>query len=62
MVRAIDSLLNNPELVQRVSSNGRKLAEKSGWTAVRKDLESLFAEVLNKKQLGKSKSLIEIIH
>ena len=43
MVRAIQSLLKNPELAARLSANGRCLAEQSSWDRVRQPWEELFA-------------------
>ena len=53
MVCAIDSLLKNPELTERLSVNGHKLAEKSSWENVRTKWEELFQEIqLGEKERG----------
>jgi glycosyltransferase involved in cell wall biosynthesis len=46
MADAVCSLIENPELAERLSRNGRLLAEKSAWERVRVEWENLFAEVL----------------
>lgn len=48
MADAIVRLLNDDELSQRLSTNGRKLAERSSWEEVRPQWEQTFAEVLQK--------------
>lgn len=58
MVEAVRSLLENPELAQKISQGGRTLAEHSGWTAVRRGWEKLFAEVLKKKVKNSSPSFV----
>ena len=45
MVAAILQLLNEPNLAANLSNNGRRLAEKSAWEAVRQQWEALFEEV-----------------
>lgn len=53
IVSAIDSLLKNGELAERLSLNGRKLAEKSSWENVRMQWEELFREIqLGRKEPG----------
>jgi glycosyltransferase involved in cell wall biosynthesis len=49
MAEAVCSLIENPELAERLSTNGRLLAERSEWDAVRPEWEKLFKEVLQKK-------------
>lgn len=49
MAAAILSLLNDPQLAQSISDNGRRLAERSDWTSVRECWEELFAEISNRK-------------
>lgn len=49
MANAIKTLLNNPHLTERLSRNGRLLAENSAWTSVRKYWEALFLEILAQK-------------
>lgn len=46
MAKAVIGLLNDPETTERLSGNGRKLAEESAWKAVRKLWEELFEEIL----------------
>lgn len=48
MVEAVEELLSDPELAGKISRNGRRLAEKSIWTAVRPMWEQLFEKVLVK--------------
>ena len=50
MVGAIDSLLKNPELVERISLNGRALAERSSWENVRTLWLDLFDEIGREKR------------
>lgn len=49
MVEAVETLLENPDLSERLSRSGRRLAEKSGWHSVKKLWTDLFDEVLNRK-------------
>ncbi len=49
MAAAILLLLNDPQLAQHISENGRRLAEKSDWTSVRESWADVFSEMLNKK-------------
>jgi glycosyltransferase involved in cell wall biosynthesis len=49
MVESVKLLLKDSNLAQKLSRNGRKLAERSGWKNVRADWEKLFAEVLQSK-------------
>jgi glycosyltransferase involved in cell wall biosynthesis len=44
---AIKSLLEDSQFANKLSTNGRVLAEKSAWTNVRIEWEKLFAKVLN---------------
>jgi glycosyltransferase involved in cell wall biosynthesis len=46
MVRAVKSLLRNPDLASRLSANGRSLAERSSWPSVRTQWDSLFDEMM----------------
>jgi glycosyltransferase involved in cell wall biosynthesis len=48
MAAAIARLLNDNELSQKLSLNGRKLAERSSWEEVRPQWEQVFAEVSQK--------------
>jgi glycosyltransferase involved in cell wall biosynthesis len=45
MVKSVVSLLENPRLTEKISRNGRKLANRSDWQEVKKDWEKLFAEI-----------------
>jgi glycosyltransferase involved in cell wall biosynthesis len=47
MAGAILRLLRDPELAGRLSRNGRLLAERSAWEAVRPQWTTLFAEVMS---------------
>lgn len=49
MVDAVKLLLNDSDLAQKLSANGRMLAERSAWTAVRARWEEVFADVLCKR-------------
>jgi glycosyltransferase involved in cell wall biosynthesis len=46
-VDAVERLLSDQRLAERLSTNGRRLAERSDWPNVRKMWEALFDEVLN---------------
>jgi glycosyltransferase involved in cell wall biosynthesis len=48
MLRAVRRLLAEPGLFQRLSVNGRRLAERSSWEQVRPMWEQLFAQVLGR--------------
>lgn len=50
MVEAVKSLLNDSNLSQRLSQNGRRLAEQSSWNTVRGEWERLFATVMSERQ------------
>jgi glycosyltransferase involved in cell wall biosynthesis len=45
MAAAVERLLGDEELAQRLSVNGRRLAERSAWTAVQPQWERLFQEL-----------------
>jgi L-malate glycosyltransferase len=45
MVAAVRRLLTEPGLAARLSSNGRKLAERSDWSRVRPQWESVFGQI-----------------
>ncbi len=47
MVAAVRRLLDEPALVERLSRNGRALAESCGWVAVRELWATVFKEVLH---------------
>jgi glycosyltransferase involved in cell wall biosynthesis len=51
MAEAILRLVGDPQLAERLSSNGRKLAEASSWEQVRVRWERLFAE-LDRRAVG----------
>lgn len=46
MAAAVGRLLDEPQLVRRLSANGRELAESSAWPAVRGQWQALFRDVL----------------
>jgi len=46
MVKAIRRLVADPELVSRLSVNGRRLAERSSWQRVKPQLEKLFEQLM----------------
>jgi hypothetical protein len=48
LVAAIRRLLSDADLAGRLSTNGRRLAERSGWEAVRPEWEELFAGLLRR--------------
>lgn len=48
MCEAVKRLLNDPDLVERLSANGRQLAERSAWERVRPLWEQVIAEVMAK--------------
>ncbi|MGH9947080.1 MAG: glycosyltransferase family 4 protein [Pyrinomonadaceae bacterium] len=52
MSNAVESLLENSELAERLSIKGRKMAEQSSWEIVRTEWEELFDNILR----GKKKS------
>lgn len=47
MAEAISNLIVDPELCERLSQNGRSLAERSSWASVCRSWEELFARVLS---------------
>ena len=49
MARAVIELMNNNDLAERLSRNGRILAERSAWHTVRESWEELFEQILNGK-------------
>ena len=51
MVRAVLRLLSEPDLVARLSSNGRQLAQKSSWDNVRPLWEAVFRQVMEGDRL-----------
>lgn len=55
MANAVIMLLENKELVERLSKNGRLLAERSSWEAVRVEWEKLFDELINNRVRIKAK-------
>jgi glycosyltransferase involved in cell wall biosynthesis len=52
MVAAVERLLETPELVARLSREGRRLAERSNWDVVRPQWEALFDEVIGRRRGG----------
>lgn len=50
MVKAVKSLLNDSTLSQKLSQNGRRLAEQSSWSTVRGEWERLFSNVMSERQ------------
>lgn len=56
MADAIRTLLKDADLAERLSQNGRFLAERSAWTSVRKCWEEAFEEILARKDRTKSES------
>jgi L-malate glycosyltransferase len=46
MAEAVFRLLETPDLAERLSSNGRKLAERSSWEYVRTEWDNLFASIM----------------
>jgi glycosyltransferase involved in cell wall biosynthesis len=48
MARAIHRLITEPELAERLSANGRRLAERSSWEQIRPAWEQVFADLINK--------------
>ncbi len=48
MVKAVKSLLDNPDLTRKISQNGRNLAENSSWTKVRADWQQLFEKAVRR--------------
>jgi glycosyltransferase involved in cell wall biosynthesis len=46
MTNAVNSLLRDPELTEKLSKNGRALAELSSWKMVRICWDELFAEIM----------------
>ena len=49
MADAVISLLENAELAEQISKNGRLLAEQSSWEVVRAEWAELFEELMQKK-------------
>ncbi|QQS42007.1 MAG: glycosyltransferase family 4 protein [Acidobacteriota bacterium] len=50
MAKAVIGLLKDPGAARRFSENGRKLAERSSWSSVRQQWESLFEDILLKTE------------
>jgi L-malate glycosyltransferase len=46
LIGAIQRLLSDPDLAERLSTNGRRLARRSSWGAVQPQWEQLFSELL----------------
>ena len=51
MADAVSSLLENPDLTELLSRNGRSLAEQSSWESVRISWNELFVEIMKKCEL-----------
>ncbi len=49
MVKAVNKLLDSPDLAEKFSRNGRRFAEQSAWGAVRPEWEKMFAEAVKKR-------------
>ena len=45
VVQAVEQLLADPDLTERLSRNGRRLAERSSWNQVRPQWEEIFLEL-----------------
>jgi glycosyltransferase involved in cell wall biosynthesis len=50
MSRAVKELLTDRGLAERLSTNGKLLADRSSWAAVRPQWDDLFVEVLTRRQ------------
>ncbi|HSE20431.1 MAG TPA: glycosyltransferase family 4 protein, partial [Pyrinomonadaceae bacterium] len=46
VVRAVEQLLSDPNLAERLSKNGRRLAECSSWDRVKPKWEEIFSELM----------------
>jgi glycosyltransferase involved in cell wall biosynthesis len=53
MVRAIHRLVSEPGLAERLSANGRKLAERSSWERIRPMWERIFADLMSSRRARK---------
>lgn len=51
MADAVSSLLENPDLTELLSRNGRSLAEQSSWESVQISWNELFVEIMKKCEL-----------
>jgi glycosyltransferase involved in cell wall biosynthesis len=60
MARAIHRLVSEPGLADRLSANGRKLAERSSWERIRPMWERVFAEVLSSRAAKRSREASDI--
>jgi glycosyltransferase involved in cell wall biosynthesis len=49
MVKCIELLLDDPKLTQKISKNGRKLAEEAAWMKIRVEWEDLILQVCNRE-------------
>jgi len=54
MTNAVNLLLNEPELTEKLSINGRALAELSSWNRVQNCWDELFAEIMKTKLQGQT--------
>ncbi len=62
MADAVLALVGGPDLVERLSANGRLLAERSAWATVRQSWEELFDQIVARKSepAQPSSSLVEL--
>lgn len=49
MVKSVESLIDHPELTQKISINGRKLAENAAWSKVQREWENLILKTIENK-------------
>lgn len=61
MTNAVNSLLDDEELTERLSKNGRAMAELSSWKTVRLGWDELFAEIMNIKPQGQTSTDLSFI-
>jgi glycosyltransferase involved in cell wall biosynthesis len=54
MARAARRLLDDENLTEKISKNGRLLAEKSAWKSVRREWEEMFSEIIGVRQNEKT--------
>jgi glycosyltransferase involved in cell wall biosynthesis len=60
MARAIHRLVSEPGLADRLSANGRKLAERSSWERIRPMWERVFAELMRSRAAKRSREASDI--
>lgn len=56
MAKAIENLINNPNLASLLSRNGQKLAERFSWEQVRPQWEQMFVELMADRKAKASSS------